>query len=1014
MAFQPERLVDTKLFKRLIQIGPPDVSPDYVKGLCEIASTRMAAVQGILPQFTLHDRVHLLRVTELMALVLGDTLDKLNSTEIALLILAAHFHDTGMVPEASEWEQMETSSEYQLFRDLWLADHPNFAEINERIKKGGSENVTKLNSQLGDLEFAMRGEYIRRTHAERSAAFVLSLRNDARLVASDIPICDELAKLCLSHVEDPSNLKGFEIDKTIGNQLVNMCYLAVILRLADILDFDRERTPDSLYRTIHFTSNVSLTEWEKHRGVRGWIITPELLRFEMEFEQPFYERAAREFLGLIDDELDAAREIVSWYPARAQHYTFSLPWRVDRSRVGPHNRAYVYHDLEFSLSRDEIVKLLMTANLYHSPSICVRELLQNSLDALRYRTALYRMSNATPEPGEVVLEHGLDDDGNEFVRCRDNGAGMDEEIILSFLTKVGRSFYRSPLFQRERQRFRAKSPSLDFDPCSQFGIGFMSCFMLGDQIRIETRRDYGIGKNNGDPLIVEINGMGSLLTLRPGSLDQVVGTTVTVTCRGRPEALVADADQVRLVATLKEYVCAVDYPVSGRCIVPEFEDSIRIEAGFRPPPTYLERAGVKQFIRLNQKIHESDEFGSIDGIMSQSFLVDQNRCFVLANTEAAWEEYDPNNPTGKVSQPVTGSGFRLRTGENRRLINPPHINRVLCADGIRVADDMSSPGVSVDRCELMDTRGSRKPLLSPARKAIGSGDRWNYLSQLRNRYHGMIWAELAGNIPERLTIQDWWKLVRIYSAPLFYVPTKVLWNHIQVPLGPADTPRYLHFSDIPPMSFEAVQSDSPSAGYQLVTTDGQIDIQARAMVLAFSELRRDKDGRLRMHIVSPAPTQEIPSFVSVGGPGGGFSGPPTAILSCMVAFGDELKDVLSASCGPTLLNTRHPLGCLPRMYDARTFALKNFIAGLSKLDIGAHPNTLTPSQLIARRSMGVAYGRIRWDRMSEAFRPPFKMLSEKQGLQELTDADFRAWAQTPIPAEYEPIDLFYPQSFRLA
>ena len=37
-----------------------------------------------------------------------------------------------------------------------------------------------------------------------------------------------------------------------------------------VLDFDRDRTPDSLYRTIDFSSGVSLLEWEKHRTITGW------------------------------------------------------------------------------------------------------------------------------------------------------------------------------------------------------------------------------------------------------------------------------------------------------------------------------------------------------------------------------------------------------------------------------------------------------------------------------------------------------------------------------------------------------------------------------------------------------------------------------------------------------------------------------------------------------------------------------------------------------------------------
>src|SRR4029077_21211381 len=170
--------------------------------------------------------------------------------------------------------------------------------------------------------------------------------------------------------------------------------------------------------------------------------------------------------------------------------------------------------------------------------------------------------------------------GAEFLSCKDNGVGMNKDIIVDFLTRVGRSFYRSPYFERERIRFRQKR--VEFDPCSQFGIGFMSCFMLGDRIDIETRRDHGPGHALGEPWLVEINGLGSIVTLRPGTKEtQAVGTKALITCRPRSEKADREApgdpvsppgmagpvpveeasrDVVELMTTLRKSARAVEYP----------------------------------------------------------------------------------------------------------------------------------------------------------------------------------------------------------------------------------------------------------------------------------------------------------------------------------------------------------------------------------------------------------------------------------------------------------------------
>ena len=129
--------------------------------------------------------------------------------------------------------------------------------------------------------------------------------------------------------------------------------------------------------------------------------------------------------------------ISNWF-----YLIFYLKWK--NSKYHLLNVGYVYHDLEFSLSRDEIVRLLMTDKLYSSASLCVRELLQNALDALRYRRALFRRDASTDwNDGKVSFTHTLDEHGTQLLRCEDNGVGMDYEIVTKFLTSVGRSFYRS-------------------------------------------------------------------------------------------------------------------------------------------------------------------------------------------------------------------------------------------------------------------------------------------------------------------------------------------------------------------------------------------------------------------------------------------------------------------------------------------------------------------------------------------------------------------------------------------
>lgn len=494
-----ETLLWKVLAKKTTTVG--SVLSTNLPSLCEEATDRMKTMYAYAPQYTLHDDRHMLRTTELMAEVLGSGADELNDIELALLILSAFFHDQGMVPLQDEIAHLEQNQDFRLFRDNWLVEHPNYKETATQMASlhSAEDRRRTLAAQLGELDSAMLTDFLRSTHGHRSAEFVrLNHTNDKRLEIQGVNLSSILGRLCHSHTlpcEDLTPARGFRYDEQVGRCSVNLPFPAVVLRLADILDFDRDRTPEVLLKNIHFTSQVNLHEWEKHRSVEGWTISPDRIRFTIRCPHPAYESAARTYMDWIDSELTASKEVCRMQPRDIKGYELHLPSHVDRFRIAPLDNTYRAHNLEFSLSRNEIVRLLMTDKLYGKENLCIRELLQNSLDALRYRKALFGDAGTSCKEGRVDFRHYVDSDGYEVLECKDNGAGMDDAVIQDHFVKVGRSYYRSPVFDRERHRLKASGN--DFDPCSRFGIGFMSCFMLGDRITITTRRDYGPGKDWG-------------------------------------------------------------------------------------------------------------------------------------------------------------------------------------------------------------------------------------------------------------------------------------------------------------------------------------------------------------------------------------------------------------------------------------------------------------------------------------------------------------------------------------
>ena len=759
----------------------------HLKEICEYAADRMKNFSSLCPEYTLHDETHLLRVTELMSKVIPkEVLEKLNPIELALLILSAYFHDQGMVLSKEEIESLSIDPDFEKFSKIWEIEYPNLTQIRQRSKDRSLslEELLKCGRIEQELLEAQLTDYTRLKHGKRSAEFVKLQNNNPIWEIARTNLAFLVAKLCESHAESAYNLthsKGFYHDQSVGQYSVNMIYIGLILRLADILDLDRDRTPDALYKDISFTNEISLREWEKHRSVEGWKIDSEDVRFTMRCEHPIYQRTALEFMNWIDMELAAAYDMAKNLPT-CNHYYFKLPLKCNRSRIEPKDNTYIYYDLEFSLSRDEIVKLLMMEELYNSPSLCVRELIQNSLDALRHRKALFKRDSGTNwTEGRIKLAHTIDTDGHEILRCIDNGTGMDENIIENFLTKVGRSYYQSYEFKQERATFR--DSSVDFDPCSQFGIGFMSCFMIGDHITIHTRRDYGPRRGLGDPLIVEINGLSGMVVIRKSSQDQDAGTTIEI--KGRIKPLFFDKwnDIIQLIAVVKGYALACEFPIEAICEIPEAKAQVIIPPGIEFPKTEMEKAGILSIKTFEQDFSEIDT--NLAGLSRLSILLDKQGKLAIENNEAKW------------MKPTMGFGEPRLVFDNNAVEN----NRThqICMDGILVCGDLgrqvhlngvteysTSFYLGKNLVSILDVRGLIKPPLTPSRGPPHdtlSDYSWTRLRHLAGLAQGRLWEKVALSFSGDSNFELFWQLVAVHQPQISYMRSGEIRSHVSVPVA---------------------------------------------------------------------------------------------------------------------------------------------------------------------------------------------------------------------------------------
>jgi hypothetical protein len=133
------------------------------------------------------------------------------------------------------------------------------------------------------------------------------------------------------------------------------------------------------------------------------------------------------------------------------------------------------------------------------------------MDAIQARRHL---QSRPPEWGTIVVELTRRHDGI-WLSVEDTGVGMSEAVLVGPLLDFGSSLLRSPQIADEFPGLAAKG----MDAVGRFGIGFFSVFMLGDQVRVTTRR---YDRAEIDALVLEFkNGIGS----RPILSSAPLGTT---------------------------------------------------------------------------------------------------------------------------------------------------------------------------------------------------------------------------------------------------------------------------------------------------------------------------------------------------------------------------------------------------------------------------------------------------------------------------------------------------------
>lgn len=471
-------------------------------------------IRLLFTEYTPHDeQYHLKPLFHLASKFLGKRLiQELNATELFLLACALYSHDLGMA--VSDSEKLNIVGKQPLREDGTSV----LQGEQLRFRKFAREHGYILNSEAdaAHIPISLWREYVRQTHAMRSSDCIKKY-----FETIDTGVALRLAQICESHYLDYEVLRDlikYPVHGSVLGEYVNIRALAIYLRLIDLLDLADNRTPYVIWKFVAPRDPQSIMEWNKHRALRQVTFPP-------------YQKGQRRILvdgSTSDHEVFAALEDLREYCEKQfrgckdllaempdQRYTLDIShieWRVEAENFRPIS-------VQFQFERERMLDFLSQELYQGEKYVFLRELLQNSIDAIRMRRAMVQSKEkrGMNDFGEIHVRVEHKPNGLIDITWTDNGIGMDEYIVQNYLAVIGRSYYQSSDFLRL---------GIPIDPISRFGIGILTCFMVADSIEITTRKDNNLPPPSDALKIVipALNRRFRIEVITDESID--VGTTV--------------------------------------------------------------------------------------------------------------------------------------------------------------------------------------------------------------------------------------------------------------------------------------------------------------------------------------------------------------------------------------------------------------------------------------------------------------------------------------------------------
>lgn len=410
------------------------------------------SIKEYFPFYTRHDASHGLNVIKRISQIINpECLRKgtnlsFSPPEAFLLICAGYAHDLGMAILPGE--------KSGILKELNILTTTDW-KTNKELQK-----------------------HLRKTHSERGGKFINDRADELHFPKNLVGTVNDLMR---SHNLSINRLET-ELNKpyAAGQKNINLKQLGCILCIADAIEFSDNRVIEGVLDKLKLEKGlneiISYRENMKHVCIGDSVAIGDNNRiiFNGTFDEAPTLNLAYHTIDLIEEWVRGYVEI----DRNSSKPRLSIRGDAIEKNIGMFGKDF--QRISINLKKENIINLIASNSIWTSnKSLPLKELLQNSVEACRYR-----LNNSTKSQNYNPQIRIIFDRDKKTIQITDNGCGMSKHVILNNFLTVGNS-----------RSFDASYASEEFSSLARFGVGFWSVFTIADKAKIETA-PFELIKNN--------------------------------------------------------------------------------------------------------------------------------------------------------------------------------------------------------------------------------------------------------------------------------------------------------------------------------------------------------------------------------------------------------------------------------------------------------------------------------------------------------------------------------------